>query len=446
LRLISSLFIESTFTFRFRPELNPKNHVLFANRALSYILKEKWAEALNDANTATQLDPRYSKGWLQLLRCHLAFGDIQPANLAEKELRLLESDKSYPEFAKLDELIRANENLVKSVELEDFRAIVYYATCASKIATESVKLSLYKAEALAHMHRYEESNDLIIPLLRIHRTNADAHYTRGVLLYYQEFFDQAILQFQAAIRLDQDQAKAAKAWKVTRFLVETKEAGNQAYRAKKYDEALDKYLQCLKIDPNHKKYNSKLNYNIALVSSAMNDPQKAVDYCLKAIKLDADYLKAQIKLSQLYLELEKFEEAVRELETLFQKHRSREIRSMLDDAKTRLKRSKRKDWYKILGVDKDANEDQIKRAFKKGAVVHHPDKHQNDPPEDQKMHEMLMKDLNSAQATLLDREKRRRFDLGIDDSEGSVDPNDMLNSYFQRRSGHFSPFQHFVFE
>ena len=49
-----------------------------------------------------------------------------------------------------------------------------------------------------------------------------------------------------------------------------------------------------------------------------------------------------------------------------------ENKRLLQDAKLELKKSKRKDYYKILGVVKTASDDEIKKAYRKRALIHHP--------------------------------------------------------------------------
>ena len=62
-----------------------------------------------------------------------------------------------------------------------------------------------------------------------------------------------------------------------------------------------------------------------------------------------------------------------------------------------LKKSKRKDIYKILGVEKTANDDEIKKAYRKLAMVHHPDRHSSASDEEKKDHETKFKEVRCKQ-------------------------------------------------
>jgi molecular chaperone DnaJ len=61
-----------------------------------------------------------------------------------------------------------------------------------------------------------------------------------------------------------------------------------------------------------------------------------------------------------------------------------------------------KDYYDILGVSKSASEDEIKKAFRKGAHQHHPDKNGGDAEK--------FKELNEAYQVLSNKEKRSQYD------------------------------------
>lgn len=69
-----------------------------------------------------------------------------------------------------------------------------------------------------------------------------------------------------------------------------------------------------------------------------------------------------------------------------------------------------KDYYKVLGVDKNATTDQIKKAYRKLARQYHPDVNPNNPEAERKF-----KEANEANEVLSDEEKRRKYDqLGAD--------------------------------
>ena len=78
------------------------------------------------------------------------------------------------------------------------------------------------------------------------------------------------------------------------------------------------------------------------------------------------------------------------------------INHRLKHAKLELKKSKRKDYYKILEVSKDSNDDEIKKAYRKQALKWHPDKHSSAEEEHKHKAEAMFKDIGEAYSILSD--------------------------------------------
>lgn len=75
------------------------------------------------------------------------------------------------------------------------------------------------------------------------------------------------------------------------------------------------------------------------------------------------------------------------------------------------KKAKKKDYYKILGIDKKATEKEIKAAYRKLALKWHPDKN-NESEEAHAKAEKIFRDVTEAYSILSDPKKRQQHDMG----------------------------------
>lgn len=91
-----------------------------------------------------------------------------------------------------------------------------------------------------------------------------------------------------------------------------------------------------------------------------------------------------------------------------------------------------RDYYEILGVERSATDDELKKAYRKLALKHHPDRNQDDPDAGRRF-----KEAAEAYEVLGDPEKRRIYDqLGHDGlrgrgfQAGGIDPRDIFEQFF----------------
>ncbi|KAF8901525.1 co-chaperone [Gymnopilus junonius] len=145
------------------------------------------------------------------------------------------------------------------------------------------------------------------------------------------------------------------------------------------------------------------------VKSSADYKSQMERWCDELLTLDGckDDVDGLVGKGEALLAKEEFEEAVRTFERAFEAsgRSDRNIHERLQRAQRVLKQSKQKDYYKVVGVSRDADEKTIKKAYRKAAKSAHPDKGGS---------EAKMAALNEAYEVLSNPELRARYDAGED--------------------------------
>lgn len=91
--------------------------------------------------------------------------------------------------------------------------------------------------------------------------------------------------------------------------------------------------------------------------------------------------------------------------------------------------AEQKDYYEILGVSKDASDDDIKKAYRKLAMKYHPDRWANGTEDEKKEAEQKFKEIAEANEVLSDPQKRQMYDNGgFEFDADGFDPFEMFRN------------------
>ncbi|CAG8977129.1 hypothetical protein HYALB_00003350 [Hymenoscyphus albidus] len=413
---------------------DPQNYLTYFKRGATYLSLGRTAQATKDFDKVLSIRPGFEGALLQRAKIRAKFGDWDAAT---KDF--LAHGNSADELAQLEEAKGATALAFDAEKTGNWEECITQA--GAGILTASKMLSLRKTRSNCRFQRGEvlEGMSDLKHILQMQPGDIQPHMQIAAITYYgladQEHGKD---QLRQCLHGDPDSKPCKKLYRKMKNMDKALEKVNKHFEKSQYASSLKTLLpaeedaglvQDIKDDvkdfradgtiPEHAP-NALVTKVVEMVCEAyheMKNYKKAIPWCDESLTYDENSLHGLISKAQRHMEAENFEAAIQTLNTAKEHHPdAQKLNQLLHKAQIELKRSKTKDYYKSLGLPRDADPVQIKSAYRKMVKIHHPDKAhiQGISKEDAKK---KMASVNEAYEVLSDPELKARFDQGDDPND-----------------------------
>jgi DnaJ family protein C protein 3 len=254
-------------------------------------------------------------------------------------------------------------------------------------------------------------------ILKQQPQNIDAYRLRGDAYRYLGEHDQAILHYREGLKLDPEHKECKKSHKAIKALEKKKKKGQDAFDKGDFQGAVEVWLAALSMEPTHDAFNRPLQLQLAKAYSRLGQHNNAISTIQNQIE-ENETLEALWALGEAQQAADQYEEAVRTFNRALEiatDDMKQEAKQKLQQANVALKQSKEKNYYKILGLSRNSDKKEIKKAYRELALKWHPDKN-----EDKEKAEKMFQDISEAYEVLSDEELKAKYDRGepVFDNQG----------------------------
>ena len=169
----------------------------------------------------------------------------------------------------------------------------------------------------------------------------------------------AVQHYKEGLKMDPEHKECKVGHKQTKNLLKKVNRGDSAMAEGKFSEAIEYWNDAIKMDDEHHVFIAPTLINIANAYSKANNHDEAVNTCNLAINIE-ETSEALFCLSDVYTNAEKYQEAIRPLQRASElKPDDQSIRQKIQKAEAALKQSKSKNYYKILGISRNADQKEV---------------------------------------------------------------------------------------
>ncbi|KAI0198643.1 DnaJ domain-containing protein [Astrocystis sublimbata] len=428
---------------------DPSDYLTFFKRATTYLSLGRTSQATSDFNKVLELRPGFEGAHLQLGKLKAKAADW---DAAKENYRLAGHNTNSPDFEKLVEAQGAAKLAEDAAAAGNWEECVTQAGEAIFVANRAPYLRDLRANCRFERGEVEEGMSDLQHFLQMRPGDTTPHLKISATTFYGlGDTNQGLTQIRKCLHSDPDSKTCKKLMRQEKNVEKTWAKFTKAMERKQpmsavkvlvpsgedkglIDEVKEQIEELKKDGIIPREAPSLLLTQLveaACEAYYETNSRRASTYCPEALRLDENSLYGLLYKAKTQLDAEDFEPCVATLKKASEVRPDKNniINPLMQKAQIELKRSKTKDYYKVLNVAHDADERQIKSAYRKASKVHHPDKAMKQGLTKEEA-EKKMAAINEAYEVLSDPELRARFDRGDDPNSNEQQGNPFQGSPF----------------
>ncbi|KAI8740147.1 dnaJ subfamily C member 3 isoform X2 [Biomphalaria glabrata] len=410
---------------------DPDNYLTYFKRATVFLALGKSRSALPDLNKVVELKPDFTAARMQRGNVLMKQGKLNEALLDFNEVVQREpNNQDAIEKAGMIGPLQNDIEMAKGFfEHNAYEDVIRLLERPIELCPWDTDLREMRADAFIAQGEYFKAISDIRPTAKLTPDNTRAFFKMSLLHYKMGEEVDSLTQIRECLKLDPDHKECHDHYKKVKKLVKQLEEAQELKNNQKYEECINKAKNILKTEADVVPFILRAKSYLCHCNSQTGDVNETLKSCREVLQLDPENVDAMVDKAEAHIANEDYEAAIRELQGAQEvDQNNRRVQEALNKAQKLQKQSKKRDYYKILKVKRNASKKEILKAYRKLAVQWHPDKHEG---EEKERAQKVFIDLAAAKEVLTDPEKRQRFDNG----EDPLDPEEQ-----HQHGGH--PFFH----
>jgi len=415
---------------------NPLSALPYAKRAAAYLQLRQSDKALKDLNKAVEVDPTFVQGYLNRGKIHRTMCNF---DRAEADFVKVLEMKPGGHKASQDEINagrrgkQALANARMMAERNNLQQVQLQVGVVLEIAPDCVGARILLAEQQFARKDWNECVGETGKILKVEPGHMRALLLRGRSYFYLNDMELSLRHFREALRFDPEHKETKVEYRKVKNLDKRSKNAEEYMRVGKFRDAISEYEDALRIDQEAREINKKNWLGLCKAQARLGKRKEALQSCDNVLIIDANNYDAVAQKAEIYLVMEDWQAAVNEArKAKDMNNQSREAHALLQRAERALKIASRKDYYKILQIAREATERDIKKAYKRMALQHHPDKARDKGVNEEEANKKFQ-DIAEAYEILTDPRKKAIYDRGDD-------PNDQQHQQQQQHHQGFGGF------